>query len=206
MKLSSLKKVLSKYLKQIVEPKIKRRFGFDCNLSVYAVTEEKTKWNEGYPQSVLTVYVDTDPIQGENYYKDPNDDTDWEDYIKLQVSDSLDKLISLNTMENPFRAVKVNKRPLYKIEENKLPFKEKKYDNLRIRTFSEKVDDGELTWHRDREDRLVTSLHETDWLVQIDNELPKSLSESQEVFIPKGVYHRLIKGTGELKVKVKLLN
>ena len=37
-------------------------------------------------------------------------------------------------------------------------------------------------------------------MVQIDNELPKKIE--REVFIPMGAYHRLIKGTGDLKVKV----
>ena len=39
------------------------------------------------------------------------------------------------------------------------------------------------------------------WLIQIDNELPKSLNE--EVFIPMCVYHRLIKGDGDLKLLLK---
>lgn len=72
-----------------------------------------------------------------------------------------------------------------------------------IRTFSEKTNQLELVWHRDREDRIVTALEKTDWKIQLDNEPPEVLSK--EVFIPKGVYHRLIKGTGELRVNVKKL-
>ena len=37
--------------------------------------------------------------------------------------------------------------------------------------------------------------------VAADKELPKSLNES--IFIPKGKYHRLIKGDGDLRIKVK---
>ena len=45
--------------------------------------------------------------------------------------------------------------------------------------------------------------NETDWKFQYDNNNPESL---KRLFIRKGVYHRLIKGTGELKLKViKLL-
>ena len=40
-------------------------------------------------------------------------------------------------------------------------------------------------------------------MIQLDNELPKPLTE--RTFIPKEVYHRVIKGTGNLKVKVKKL-
>ena len=38
----------------------------------------------------------------------------------------------------------------------------------------------------------------------MDNELPIKLTEGKEYFIPKGVYHRLIKGDGDLKVKIYL--
>ena len=82
-----------------------------------------------------------------------------------------------------------------------LPFKEKKISqNDFIRLFDQKTDVGDLYWHRDREDRRVISTHHTDWMVQLDNELPRSLNE--EVFIPMGMWHRVIKGTGDLEVKV----
>lgn len=85
-----------------------------------------------------------------------------------------------------------------------LPFKENKIkENVFIREFSQQTDSGEFMWHRDHEDRIIKSMSETDWLVQIDNELPKSINE--EVFIPMGVYHRLIKGSGDLKIKLKKL-
>ena len=74
-----------------------------------------------------------------------------------------------------------------------------------VRTFSQDVPAHELVWHRDREDRLVTSTAPTDWMVQLDNELPKSLND--EVFIPMGIWHRIIKGSGDLKIKlVKITN
>ena len=82
-----------------------------------------------------------------------------------------------------------------------LPFQETKLsDNEFIRVFSQDTDSGEFMWHRDREDRIIESIEETDWMVQIDNELPKKIEG--EVFIPMGIYHRLIKGTNNLKVKV----
>ncbi len=81
-----------------------------------------------------------------------------------------------------------------------LPFQETKLsDNEFIRVFNQDTDSGEYMWHRDREDRIVESIGETDWMIQIDNELPKVISK---VFIPMGVYHRVIKGTGDLKIKL----
>jgi hypothetical protein len=86
----------------------------------------------------------------------------------------------------------------------KLPFKETKLsDNEFIREFNQMTDSGEMTWHRDRESRIIEPINETDWMIQIDNELPKEIKG--EVFIPMGVYHRLIKGSGDLKIKLQKL-
>jgi hypothetical protein len=82
-----------------------------------------------------------------------------------------------------------------------LPFQENKIsDNTFIRVFSKITDSGEFMWHRDREDRIIESIETTDWKIQLDNELPKVIEG--EVFIPMGVYHRLIKGTNDLKIKL----
>lgn len=69
-----------------------------------------------------------------------------------------------------------------------------------IREFTENVDPRELMWHRDREDRLVVAIHETDWKFQHDNGLPININEA--VRIPKNEWHRLIKGTGSLTLKI----
>jgi hypothetical protein len=83
------------------------------------------------------------------------------------------------------------------------PFNEHINNGYHIRTFSKNVNDKELVWHRDKEDRLVESVGNTDWMIQLDNELPKPLNET--IFIPKEVYHRVIKGNGDLTVKIKKL-
>jgi hypothetical protein len=88
--------------------------------------------------------------------------------------------------------------------ENVKPFKEEQVsDNTFIRTFYHDVDSGELTWHRDRESRIIEAVEETDWLFQLDNQLPVKIES--EIYIPEGMYHRLIKGTGDLKIKLKKL-
>ena len=82
-----------------------------------------------------------------------------------------------------------------------LPFQETKLgNNIFIREFSQNTDSGEFMWHRDREDRIIESIEPTDWKIQLDNELPKVIEGN--IFIPMGVYHRLIKGTGDLKIKL----
>ena len=73
-------------------------------------------------------------------------------------------------------------------------------ENEVIRRFDEEIDPIELMWHRDDEDRLVEAITETDWYIQLENELPKKLTE--KILIPKHEWHRLIKGNGELVVKI----
>lgn len=73
-------------------------------------------------------------------------------------------------------------------------------DNHIIREFDENIDPIELMWHRDNEDRIVEALESTDWLVQLDDSLPILLDKP--IFIPKHMYHRVIKGTGHLLVKI----
>ena len=69
-----------------------------------------------------------------------------------------------------------------------------------IREFDQNIDPIELMWHRDQEDRLIQSIEPTDWMFQLDNNLPISFTES--IFIPKYIWHRVIKGTNTLKLKI----
>ena len=43
-------------------------------------------------------------------------------------------------------------------------------------------------------------LGETNWQVQLDDSLPTSLN--QRIFIPRHMWHRTIKGTGPLRIKI----
>ena len=73
-------------------------------------------------------------------------------------------------------------------------------DDYIIREFGDNIDPIELMWHRDDEDRIVEIIGNTDWKLQLDNSLPTSLQE--RIFIPKHEWHRVIKGTGTLKLKI----
>ena len=77
------------------------------------------------------------------------------------------------------------------------------YDNgLIIREFKEDVDSEELVWHRDKRTREITVLEGSGWQLQLDDQLPKELQRGRLYKIPKMEYHRLIKGTGKLVVKI----
>jgi hypothetical protein len=87
------------------------------------------------------------------------------------------------------------------LEENKKPYKNLKVTkDYIIREFSKNVNPTELKWHRDREDRIVEIVGKTDWKIQLENQLPTSINES--IFIPKGEWHRLIKGNDKLVLKI----
>ena len=73
-------------------------------------------------------------------------------------------------------------------------------DTYIIREFSENIDPIELMWHCDNENRTVEILGETDWKIQLDNQLPTSMN--QPIYIPRHLYHRVIKGTGNLLLKI----
>ena len=48
-------------------------------------------------------------------------------------------------------------------------------ENKALRTFNESVNNAELIWHMDREDRLITVLESDSWKLQMDNSLPVEL-------------------------------
>jgi len=88
---------------------------------------------------------------------------------------------------------------------NELPFTEEITEGYNVRTFLSTLDESELKWHFDEEDRIIVCEHDTDWQIQMDDELPIRIEKNKKYFIPEGEYHRVIKGNGDLIVKVKKL-
>lgn len=83
------------------------------------------------------------------------------------------------------------------------PFEEHIENGYYIRTFSKDIDDLELVWHRDKEDREIEIIENNNWKFQFDNDIPFEMND--KFFIPKETYHRIIKGDGDLKIKIKKL-
>ena len=82
-----------------------------------------------------------------------------------------------------------------------LPFQETKLsDNGFTRTFSQITNFSEFMWHRDEEDRIIEATEHSDWKIQLDNQIPISIN--MPVLIKKGEWHRLIKGNGNLEIKI----
>ena len=72
-----------------------------------------------------------------------------------------------------------------------------------LRKFDKDVDIQELYWHRDDEDRTVEVLECGEgWQFQTDNKLPTQLEEGKSIFILRHEWHRVIKGSGHLLIKI----
>jgi quercetin dioxygenase-like cupin family protein len=71
-----------------------------------------------------------------------------------------------------------------------------------IRTFSEDVESEELIWHRDKYYREITVLEGDGWKLQLDNQLAKKLEKGKIYKIPAMEFHRVIKGKGNLVIKI----
>lgn len=85
----------------------------------------------------------------------------------------------------------------------KLPFTQQLINsNKFIRVFKNDTNIVDLVWHKDKNDRIIKSINTTNWQIQLDNQLPQIINK--EIFIPKGVYHRLIKGTDNINLELEI--
>lgn len=71
-----------------------------------------------------------------------------------------------------------------------------------LRKFKADTDSSELVWHRDSADREIMVAYGNGWSFQFEDELPFELIEASTFSVPKMTYHRLIKGDGELCVRI----
>ena len=84
------------------------------------------------------------------------------------------------------------------------PFEEEQIDKYNfIRTFPADVDEMDLIWHADKENRIITVLEGNGWKFQFDEELPIEMTEGLSISILKGRLHRIIKGKGPLKINLQ---
>ena len=85
-----------------------------------------------------------------------------------------------------------------------LPFEEIQDSNKRIRIFKFDTVSEELKWHWDDEDRYVELIDESDWEFQFDDSLP--IKFPKRLIIPRMVWHRVIKGKGDLKIAISRID
>jgi len=82
------------------------------------------------------------------------------------------------------------------------PFNQTKNNDHIYRQFDANTDSNDLVWHRDDKDREVHIVEGNGWKFQHDNQLPQPLNEGDIIHIKKGNWHRIIKGDGDLKIKI----
>jgi len=84
-----------------------------------------------------------------------------------------------------------------------LPFEEEQIsDNIFVRTFSADIDEMDLIWHTDKENRFIKVLEGNGWQFQYDEELPFEMTDGLGFPVMKGQIHRVIKGVGPLKIEL----
>jgi len=67
------------------------------------------------------------------------------------------------------------------------------YIDSDTRFFSKEVNQEDLVWHRDREDRTINLISGSNWLIQLDNELPVLIESGKSYQVPAGLWHRVIR-------------
>jgi len=82
------------------------------------------------------------------------------------------------------------------------PYCDEVRDGFFIRQFDENVGQDALVWHRDRRSRCVDVLEGEGWQVQFDNHLPINIVAGDHFTIKANEYHRLIKGSSKLKLRI----
>lgn len=127
---------------------------------------------------------------------------------KLITDDNdLDKQYTEDLLKQTFGLVLKKEKGYFRIigtNMQSLPFLELQKDGYRQRVFKSDTPQVELVWHRDKKNRYVAvepEYYPTDWMFQLDNQPPINFP-ANKLFIPKETYHRLISGTGDLKVRI----
>ena len=83
------------------------------------------------------------------------------------------------------------------------PYQEIQQGEITIRMFNKDVQDNELVWHRDKEDREVRVIKGSGWQFQREDHLPILLRIGDVIQIKKEEWHRIIKGRTDLIVEIR---
>ena len=85
----------------------------------------------------------------------------------------------------------------------KYPFTQRRLsENTVLRKFSRTLSESQLVWHRDRHDRVIEVVRGEGWMFQRDNSIPVHINEGSVFRINANEWHRLIKGRGDLVIKI----
>lgn len=83
------------------------------------------------------------------------------------------------------------------------PYTETVKNGIKIRSFEPSLQESDLKWHRDKNCRYIQIVSGNNWKIQIENSLPITLIEGKTYFVNSKKWHRLIKGSDKLVIKIK---
>lgn len=84
------------------------------------------------------------------------------------------------------------------------PYKDQWLGNSkRLRVFDSNTNQEEFVWHQDSSDREIKVINGDNWKLQYDNEMPITLQINETYYIPKNIYHRIIKGENDLIIIIE---
>jgi hypothetical protein len=206
MKKDFLIKILNKYMDKMGNDHFVEEYGVDSdNLPLKIVIEDIDKDNS---RGDFRMFISVTPK--ELSHTIDYLDTKHNEYTPISYDDAviesiIEALTSLGFghLWNKFRYF-INAQPIH--SQDDVYIDEQKNKNTKVRTFDKNIHENELKWHRDEKDRRVKILECDGWMLQLDNELPVVLKEGKEYFIPKEVFHRTIKGNGNLVIEIKELD
>jgi hypothetical protein len=84
-----------------------------------------------------------------------------------------------------------------------IPYTQQINNGKILRTFTPDVESNELKWHQDLKDRKVTVIQDGGWSFQLEDSLPNKLQVAEQLWISKFVWHRVIKGHGDLIIEIE---
>lgn len=83
------------------------------------------------------------------------------------------------------------------------PYTDSLESNIKVRVFKSTLNESELKWHRDENKRYIKIVSGHNWKIQLEDNFPFTLIEGKTYFINSQKWHRLIKGQGDLTIKIK---
>jgi hypothetical protein len=88
------------------------------------------------------------------------------------------------------------------LTENCSPYCDTETPDCTMRVFVEDVDEGLLSWHKDMRSINFKVIGGRDWKLLIENDEIMYLEIGKHYYVPKGTYHKMVKGKNNLILEI----
>lgn len=92
-----------------------------------------------------------------------------------------------------------------RIMSNNINYIDEHHPDYIVRTFTSLINCKDIVLDSNKKDNQILAVSGNGWKLQIDDQNPVELSPENNYFIPKETFHRIIKGNGDLILKIKEL-